>query len=50
MPNVTQEKVDIFVAELVASVAANGRMAPRRDDSPLSMLSDKAWGGQMQAV
>jgi len=47
MPNVTREKVDVFVAEIVASAAAHGRTTPVRDDSPLAMLADRAWGGDL---
>ena len=45
MPNVTPGKVDIFVAELAADIAQHGRTKPTRSDSPLSLLSSKAWGG-----
>ena len=44
MPNVTPAKVDTFVAELAASIAAHGRTAPSGPDSPLSLLSSSAWG------
>jgi glutamate/tyrosine decarboxylase-like PLP-dependent enzyme len=50
MPNVTREKVDVFVAEVVASAAAHGRTTPRRDDSPLAMLADRSWGGELEEV
>jgi len=44
MPNVTPAKVDIFVAELVASIAEHGRTQSRRSNSPLALLSSDAWG------
>ena len=44
MPNVTPAKVDIFVAELAASMAEHGRTQPTREDSPLTLLSSDAWG------
>jgi len=50
MPNVTREKVEVFVAELAASSAAHGRTSPRREDSPLAMLADKAWGGAVEGM
>jgi hypothetical protein len=37
-------QVDIFVAELVAMTKQHGRTAPRRENSPLTLLSSKAWG------
>ena len=43
MPNVTPRKVDIFVAELKACIEQHGRTAPKRDDSPLSLLSSEMW-------
>ena len=47
MPNVTREKVDVFVAEVVASADKHGRTKPLRDDSPLAMLADRSWGGDL---
>lgn len=44
MPNVTPAKVDLFVSELVASIAQHGRTEPKRSDSPLALLSSDAWG------
>ena len=48
MPNVTREKVDVFVAEVVASAAEHGRTRPLRDNSPLAMLADRSWGGELE--
>ena len=45
MPNVTEQKVDIFVAELVKSMHHHGLQEERRPDSPLALLSNQAWGG-----
>jgi len=44
MPNVTKEKVDIFVAELLSSMQEHGKRDPLRDDSPLALLNSSAWG------
>jgi len=38
MPNVTRNKVDLFVKELLECVSTHGRIEPRRHDSPLSKL------------
>jgi hypothetical protein len=46
MPNVTPAKIDKFVEELVECKNKNGRIRPARADSPLSQLSNTAWGGQ----
>ena len=43
MPNVTRDKVDVFVTDLLKSVEMHGRFAQVREDSPLSLLSDPAW-------
>ena len=45
MPNVTREKIDIFVSELSSSVAEHGHIQPAHPDSPLSLLRDATWGG-----
>lgn len=45
MPNITRKKVDVFVADIVESIRAHGHTEPLRDDSPLALLSDSAWGG-----
>jgi histidine decarboxylase len=42
MPNVTEAKVDQFVAELMASMAVHGRIEPSRTNSPLTKLAT-AW-------
>jgi histidine decarboxylase len=47
MPNITKPKVDVFVAELVASIAANGPHEEVRPNSPLALLDSEAWGGKM---
>lgn len=49
MPNVTKEKIDKFVEELVECKDTYGRMKPKSDDSPLSKLASKAWGGDVVA-
>jgi histidine decarboxylase len=46
MPNVTPTKIDKFVDELVQCKSKYGRIRPVRADSPLSQLSNNAWGGQ----
>jgi histidine decarboxylase len=45
MPNVTRQKIDKFVEELIECKNTCGRMQPLRSDSPLSKLADSAWGG-----
>ena len=45
MPNVTREKIETFVQELQDCVAKNGRIQPKRKDSPLTKLSSSSWGG-----
>ena len=44
MPNVTEQKVDIFVAELV-KVDAPSRLGGAAAGLPLALLSNQAWGG-----
>ena len=46
MPNVTEAKVDAFVAELVEVIRDHGRTRPLSDGSPLSIMSSEAWGGK----
>jgi histidine decarboxylase len=48
MPNVTRGKVDVFVAELKECIEQHGRTAPKRDDSPLSLLSSEMWSATAQ--
>ena len=43
MPNVTRDKVDVFVRDLLKSVEEHGRFDQVREGSPLSLLSDPAW-------
>eukprot|EP00521_Asterionellopsis_glacialis_P008161 CAMPEP_0195291462 /NCGR_PEP_ID=MMETSP0707-20130614/7809_1 /TAXON_ID=33640 /ORGANISM="Asterionellopsis glacialis, Strain CCMP134" /LENGTH=511 /DNA_ID=CAMNT_0040351779 /DNA_START=295 /DNA_END=1830 /DNA_ORIENTATION=+ len=45
MPNVTKEKIDKFVEELVECKNKYGRMESAREGSPLTMLASAAWGG-----
>lgn len=45
MPNVTREKIDKFVEELVDCKNTYGRMHPTREGSPLVKLSCSSWGG-----
>jgi len=46
MPNVTRDKIDRFVEELVEARETHGRMEPVREDSPLSKLMCSSWGGE----
>jgi len=43
MPNVTRNKIDRFVEDLVKSIQKHGRMEPLRQNSPLRLLEDDAW-------
>jgi len=45
MPNVTRQKIDKFVEELLECSETHGRTRPLRADSPLSKLASCAWGG-----
>jgi len=45
MPNVTKTKIDSFIQELVSCMEENGRISPKREDSPLSILGCSSWGG-----
>lgn len=45
MPNVSREKIDKFIEELLECETEFGRIKPYRKDSPLSKLSSDAWGG-----
>ena len=38
MPNVTKDKVEVFVAELAASVKEHGRWEVKREGTPLSKM------------
>ena len=44
MPNVTENKIDLFVEELVKSMNEHGRQNPKRPNSPLALLESDAWG------
>jgi len=46
MPNVTKDKIDQFVEELIECKEVHGRIQPRRPDSPLTKLSCSSWGGK----
>jgi len=45
MPNVTREKIDVFVNEMKKCIDKNGRMEPSSDTSPLARLVSRSWGG-----
>jgi len=45
MPNVTKEKIDLFVEELEECAKTHGRHQPSSPTSPLSKLSCDSWGG-----
>lgn len=47
MPNVTRNKIDLFVQELVQSMHEHGRTEPVRPNSPLKLLESDAWDGVM---
>ena len=49
MPNVTIDKIDTFIDELKVCREQYGRMKPKRKDSPLSLLTSSAWGGNCVA-
>ncbi|MGK3736651.1 MAG: putative HAD superfamily phosphohydrolase YqeG [Bacillariaceae sp.] len=44
MPNVTENKIDLFVEQLSKSVKAHGRIKPMRNNSPLTLLESDSWG------
>lgn len=43
MPNVTKDKIDVFVSEMTALSASEGRMPQSGPDSPLARLSVSRW-------
>lgn len=45
MPNVTKDKINSFVQELVECREKFGQIKAARSDSPLSLLSSRSWGG-----
>lgn len=47
MPNVTREKIDLFVEELCECREEHGRMEPARENSPLILLGSSSWGGSV---
>ena len=49
MPNVTKNKIDKFVEELVECKNEFGRMKPIRSDGPLMKLQSTSWGGSAVA-
>jgi len=49
MPNVTKDKIDKFVEELLDCKEKHGRMKPKRKDSPLSKLGCSSLGGTVVA-
>ena len=49
MPNVTPQKIDQFVQELVDCKNKFGRISPVSKNSPLSQLTSTAWGGDAVA-
>lgn len=49
MPNVTRDKIDKFVEELIECRDTHGRMETKREDSPLALLTCSSWGGNVVA-
>jgi len=49
MPNITIEKIDKFVKELVDCKNEFGRIEAKHDDSPLNKLACSSWGGNVVA-
>ncbi|CAB9525820.1 Histidine decarboxylase [Seminavis robusta] len=47
MPNVTRNKIDLFVKELTECKDKLGRIRPVRENSPLRQLHSLAWGGSV---
>jgi histidine decarboxylase len=45
MPNVTRDKIDLFIEELEAVREESGRTSPSSPNSPLSKLMSDSWGG-----
>jgi hypothetical protein len=43
MPNVTPEKIDLFVHELLESVEKHGRIKAAHQNSPLNKLKNYSW-------
>jgi len=43
MPNITRQKIDKFVEELLKSVEVHGRIKPVRENSPLTQFESDAW-------
>ena len=47
MPNITRQKIDVFVDDLTESKSKFGRMTPVGENSLLVQLTSTAWGGQV---
>jgi hypothetical protein len=43
MPNITRNKIDLFVEELVESIHKYGRIKPASQHSPLTVLESDSW-------
>ncbi len=44
MPNVTRQKIDVFVADMCEMAHRVGRTQPLRASSPLAQLANDSWG------
>jgi len=47
MPNVTRNKINLFVEELIESIHKHGRIKPARQNSPLKLLDSDTWDPTM---
>jgi len=47
MPNVTRNKIDLFVEKLTESIHEHGRIKPAHQNSALTLLESDAWGTTM---
>ena len=43
MPNVTRQKIKLFIKELVNSISEHGRIKPKHPNSLLTQLDSNAW-------
>jgi histidine decarboxylase len=50
MPNVTKDKIQLFVQELKECRDRFGPRQPERAGSPLTQLYSTSWGGRLQTV
>jgi hypothetical protein len=50
MPNVTPPKIDLFMQELLESVARHGRIKPLHPNSSLTKIRHNSWGDSAWAV